>query len=328
VTERETSGVAGCGERASAKAFETITDFALMCRRPSCNLLSDSKSFSVGKRSAPMGPVALSEYVVDSDLSIDFGERAPTYWVHMLLSGHAQSVHKGQAISADAGSACVYTPEESGVARWAAGTRMICLEIDSRIVDDARCDALGGIVTPRSDLPPVMATSEEPARSWTSMMLHFQAQLFRPNSLLSQPLVGLPFADALVRGFLFAADQRYRQAIAEPAKQAVPDHIRTAIEIIEAEAHLPLTVSRLAARCHISVRALQEGFRRHLGTSPMAHLREVRLRRAHQTLLASDPATVTVTEVAIRWGFTNLGRFTTAHTARYNESPVATLHRV
>jgi AraC-like DNA-binding protein len=328
VTDRVTPDVNNIDERVSADTFKAIKDFALMCRQPSGNLLSDPKSFSVSKRSGRVGPVTFAEFVVDSDVSMDFGERCPTYWVHMLQSGHAESVHRGQTISAGAGGACVYAPEGSGVARWAAGSRMICVEIDRRIVDAARSDALGGMVTPRSDLRPVMATSEEPARSWISMMLHFKAQLFRPDGVLSQPLVGIPVADALVRGFLFAADHHYRDVVAEPAGQVAPRHIQAAMDIIEAEPHLPLTVSALAARCHISVRALQEGFRRHLATSPMAYLRDVRLRRAHQTLLASDPSIVTVTEVAIRWGFTNLSRFSAAHTARYNETPVATLHRI
>jgi AraC-like DNA-binding protein len=59
----------------------------------------------------------------------------------------------------------------------------------------------------------------------------------------------------------------------------------------------------------------------------MAYLRDVRLSRAHQTLLESDPSTVTVASVAYRWGFTNLGRFAAAHAARYGESPLKTLRR-
>jgi transcriptional regulator GlxA family with amidase domain len=86
-----------------------------------------------------------------------------------------------------------------------------------------------------------------------------------------------------------------------------------------------LTLSSIAARSHASVRSLQQGFQRHLETSPTAYLREVRLRRAHQTLLESNPSTVTVASVAYRWGFTNLGRFARAHAKRYGEAPSVTL---
>jgi AraC-like DNA-binding protein len=88
-----------------------------------------------------------------------------------------------------------------------------------------------------------------------------------------------------------------------------------------------LTVSALAARSHVSVSSLQESFRRHLGMSPMAYLREVRLRRAHRALEKSDPSVTTVASIAYQWGFNNLGRFAAAHTEAFGETPSATLRR-
>jgi len=124
-----------------------------------------------------------------------------------------------------------------------------------------------------------------------------------------------------------AADHSYRSALTGDEQLAAPRTVRLAVDIIEAEAHLPLTVSSIAARCHASVRSLQHGFRRYIGVSPMEYLREVRLRRAHQSLLASDQSATSVASVAYQWGFKNLGRFAAAHTARYDEPPAATLRR-
>jgi len=152
-------------------------------------------------------------------------------------------------------------------------------------------------------------------------------QVFRPDGVLNQPMVGLPFVDSLIRGLLLAADNPYRSAVTGETQSASPPAIRAAVEIIEEEAHLPLTASSIAKRCHVSVRMLQQGFRRYMGVSPMAYLREVRLRRAHQSLLESDPSVTSVASVAYRWGYTNLGRFACAHIARYDEPPAATLRR-
>ena len=157
------------------------------------------------------------------------------------------------------------------------------------------------------------------------MLSLFADQLFRVDSVLNQPMVGLPFVDSLVCGLLLAADHPYRSVVTGETQMVSPGAIRTAVEIIEEEAHLPLTVSSIAARCHVSVRSLQQDFRRYMDTSPMAYLREVRLRRAHQSLLETDPSVTSVASVAYHWGFTNLGRFAAAHTARYDEPPAATL---
>ena len=42
------------------------------------------------------------------------------------------------------------------------------------------------------------------------MLSLFAEQLFRRDSILNQPMVGLPFVDSLVRGLLLAAEHPYR----------------------------------------------------------------------------------------------------------------------
>src|ERR1700754_2731193 len=108
------------------------------------------------------------------------------------------------------------------------------------------------------------------------------------HSMVSDPLV-----ESLIHGLLLAADHPDREALAAPVKPARPAAIRDAMDIIEAGPHLPLATARLAMQCHVSVRTLQDGFQRHLGMSPMAYVRQVRLRRAHRDMRSADPAHTT-----------------------------------
>ena len=158
------------------------------------------------------------------------------------------------------------------------------------------------------------------------MLTLFAQQLFRPDSLLNQPMVGLPFVDSLVRGLLLAADNPYRSAVTgethgQPSRcpRRCRNHRRGS----------RFALDRLLARCALSCQRPFATARlpASLGASPMAYVREVRLRRAHQSLLESDPSTTSVASVAYRWGFSNLGRFAAAHTARYDEPPAVTLRR-
>ena len=194
-------------------------------------------------------------------------------------------------------------------------------------VEDALGDALGRQVTSQPDFAPLLPVHTASAQSWINMLGLFAEQFFHPDGLIHQPLVGMPFVDSLVRGFLWAAEHSHRDALMGRERSLTPRAIRAAVDLIEAEAHLPLTLSSIAARSQVSVRSLQQGFKRHLGMSPMSYLREVRLRRAHRALLESDPSIVTVASVAYDWGFTNLGRFAAAHAARYREPPAKTLRR-
>jgi AraC-like DNA-binding protein len=307
---------------------KTLDDFAILCcEEPHLTLRSNPDSFSLGQRVGSVGPVTLSQLVVKTGVSLDCGDRCSGYRVNVLQTGRFESTHRGSSLDAGRGALAVYQPEGHTAARWEAGTRMLGVKLDRCAVDDALSDALGRQLTSQIDFAPVLATTTSAGRSWLRMLLLLYDQISRPDSLFNQPLVGLPFADSLIRGFLLAANHPDRDAIAAAAPRPAPRTIRAALEIIEAEADQPLTASTLAARTHVSVRSLQQGFRSHLDVSPMEYVRQVRLRRAHQELLDSDPSSVTVSSVANRWGFTNAGRFAAAHMQRYGESPSKTLYR-
>ena len=304
----------------------TLDEFAgLCCEVPHLRLLSDPRSFSLTQRAGSIGPVAFAELVVSSDAALDGGDYCSGYRVSVLQSGHTESTHRGRSLNAGPGTVGVLQPEGYAASRWAAGSRILAVKIDRSAVEDALSDALGWRATSQIDFAPTMPMTAPPSRSWMNMLRLLCEQSARPDGLLNEPLVGLPFTDSLVRGLLYAVDHPYRAAITEHGTQAPPRTIRAAIDIIEAEAHLPTTVSHLAARTHVSVRSLQEAFRTHLGVSPMAYLRDVRLRRAHQVLLSSDPSSTTVAAVARNWGFSNVGRFASAHADRYGEAPSETL---
>ncbi len=300
---------------------------ALSDQEPYVGLLSSPETFSVTQRVGVYGPVVVAEIDTRTDMDITCGSLRSTYRVNVPWSGHYESTHRGNSLIAGPGTAAVYRPEGHARSRWAAGSRFLSIRIDRHVVEDALSDSLDRQLTSQIDFTSGISMRSATTLSWINMLSLFAEQVFRVDSILNQPMVGLPFVDSLVRGLLLAADHPYRNVVTGDAQGVSPRTIRVAAEIIEAEAHLPLTVAAIAAGCHVSVRSLQQDFRRYMGMSPMGYLREVRLRRAHQSLLESDPSTTSVASVAYHWGFTNLGRFAAAHTARYHEPPAVTLRR-
>ena len=326
MTEQPTKDVTESRVWKTAREFE---DFVQLCGcgQPHLALLSDADTFSITQRGGRMGSVTLSDMIVGADMSLQCGENCGAYRVFLVRSGRGEWVHRGKSVGGEAGSVVVYAPDGLARLQWDANAEVLLFKIDRSALEDALSDALGRRLTAQPDFRPLMPIDTAPGRNWLNMLVLFAEQFFHPDGLLKQPMVGKPFVDSLVRGFLLAADHSHRSALLDDLKPVPPRAIRTAIDVIEAEAHLPLTLSVIAARSQVSVRSLQQGFQRHVGTSPMSYLREVRLRRAHQHLLDSDPSTVTVASVAYHWGFTNLGRFAAAHAARYSEPPVTTLRR-
>lgn len=103
--------------------------------------------------------------------------------------------------------------------------------------------------------------------------------------------------------------------------------LRLAAEYVHAHARDPLTTAEIARAAGMHPRTLQQLMGEHLGSSPTAYVRDVRLDRVRQDLLSADPGETQVAVVAREWGFGNLGRFSSSYAARFGEYPRETLAR-
>jgi AraC-like DNA-binding protein len=102
--------------------------------------------------------------------------------------------------------------------------------------------------------------------------------------------------------------------------------LRRALEFVESNADRDIALPDIAAAAYATPRSVQLVFRRYLDTTPMAHLRRVRLEHVHEELVASNHgAGATVTEVASRWGFASMGRFAQEYREMYGVLPSETL---
>jgi transcriptional regulator GlxA family with amidase domain len=101
-----------------------------------------------------------------------------------------------------------------------------------------------------------------------------------------------------------------------------------AIAFIDNNADADISIVDIARAAYVTVRAVQLAFRRHLGTTPTAYLRRVRLERAHEQLRAASPTDgTTITQVAARWGFADPSRFTALYRSVYGQLPSHTLRK-
>ncbi|MCW2653338.1 MAG: AraC family transcriptional regulator [Mycobacterium sp.] len=119
-------------------------------------------------------------------------------------------------------------------------------------------------------------------------------------------------------------------ATAGPSPHDRKDHhpvlLRRAIEFIESNVAQDIALADIAEAVHVTPRAVQYTFRRHLDTTPLQYLRRLRLHYAHQDLLVAGGRQDTVTAIAARWGFMHIGRFAVLYHQTYRQSPHTTLH--
>ena len=186
--------------------------------------------------------------------------------------------------------------------------------------------------SPARGAGPIRLTSFRPRSALAGLQWQRTVTLLRDvlenSEAAAQPLIRGSAARMLAATVLTTFPNT---AIIDPSAQdrrdATSTTLRRAIAFIEQHPHADISVADIAAAANVSIRAVQFAFRRQLDTTPMAYLRAVRLDRAHNELLATDPGHgETVTGIAARWGFYSSSRFAAQYRRAYGVTPRHTLH--
>jgi transcriptional regulator GlxA family with amidase domain len=87
----------------------------------------------------------------------------------------------------------------------------------------------------------------------------------------------------------------------------------------------PVTVAELSRMAGVSERTLRAAFHDTVGLSPKRYAIAQRLQAARTALATATPGTTTVTDVAMTYGFFELGRFAGRYRSAFGEVPSQTL---
>ncbi|WP_370677212.1 helix-turn-helix domain-containing protein [Pleomorphomonas sp. PLEO] len=99
-------------------------------------------------------------------------------------------------------------------------------------------------------------------------------------------------------------------------------NVMRAVDLINVQT-VPLTIHDLATALGISVRALQDGFRKHLNASPHTLLKTGRIEGARRDLISGKATSIK--DAAAKWGFSNIARFSNEYYAIVGECPKETM---
>ncbi|MFG2653333.1 AraC family transcriptional regulator [Streptomyces sp. NPDC048436] len=247
----------------------------------------------------------------------------PLHGSYTIRQGRAEIRHPTER------QAVLCEPEDRiRLADWVNDCRSLTVTIDRQAVHRQLETLLGRPVPHRLRFPPYIDVSQGPGRSWMNLARWSLMEKEISHGLLQQPIIAGRLEQTLLEGLLLAADHQYRDALESPPLTMRPAAVKRVMDAVRERPAEPYDAARLAEIAQVSLRTLQEAFRTNIGMSPMAYVNEVRLKRVREELRVATPGTVTVTEVALLWGFAHLGRFAQRYRARFGESPSQTLRAV
>jgi AraC-like DNA-binding protein len=271
-----------------------------------------------------VGPFAIDEVYSAGQLeaSPDALNKVVALWA---TGGRISGECDGLEGQAQAGDIALISQPHLPHHAWAEDVRLTSVVLDQAMV--------AGVATglPSSQAPlPVRFTSFRPvdphaARLWKDAVGLVKHSLLA-NETVTTPLV-LGHASRLLAAVTLSTFPNTATTGPTPydRSDSKPVLLRRAMEYMDVNATNDIGLADIAEAIHVTPRAVQYMFRKHLETTPLQYLRRLRLHYAHQELLAADRMRDTVTDIAARWGFAHTGRFAVLYRQTYGQSPHATL---
>jgi AraC-like DNA-binding protein len=313
-TERKTT-------RDPDEAEQIVTEAFL----PHRILKTSSAEIDMELVSASLGEVTAGLLSYGQTVHLQTGD-STQFHVNVTLEGRGAS-RSGNAdpLMTTRGQAIVFPVGEPAQLTWSRDARHLCL-MATRASLEGELEQLLGRSLPRR-LAFEQSLRADVGHLWQPAVELVRQELENPQGLLTLPRVARHLEGLVLDGLLLTQPHNYQDLLHHAAAPGRPGAIARAAELLEELPSEPWTVVRLAHEVHLSVRALQYGFKRDFDMPPMSYLKRVRLRHAHRTLRASSRELTTVTAVPLEYGFLHMGRFAAAYREAYGESPSETLGR-
>ncbi len=244
------------------------------------------------------------------------------YLLQIPLAGGAAIANGEDRYASDPQAAAVLNPHRPTTMIWEAGTRQILVQIDRRALMEHLSAQLGTPAEAPLTFSGALDLSRGAGAALRRLVLFLVAEADAGRAPLGAGLMARQVESLVMAGLIEAHRHDYAGRLGRAVAAPRPRHLRLAENFIEAHLTRTLTLDEVAEAAGISPRGLQMAFRAHRGKTPLEFWRDLRLKRAHQDLMAGQGS---VTEVALRWGFAHFGRFAETYRRTYGLSPRDTL---
>jgi len=239
-------------------------------------------------------------------------------------SGHRHVALGSQSEFTTSGSIGSLAPQDRPLKSFFSRGETLSLMIPHSVIQQNLESMIGNASTP-IEFEPIVDSRNGGGAMLRRTIDMVAAQLAEPESPLGHPAVAARLEEFIVHALLHGQPHSYRDAIADDHRAAAPKQVRRAEAFIHGHSGETIRLAQIADAAGCSVRALQLAFRTFRDTTPMTLLKQTRLARAHSELSQSDPEATTVTEVAIKYGFYNVGRFAQDYKRTFGQRPSETL---
>lgn len=276
---------------------------------------------------AHVGSVSLNALRYGSEVQVDAQPSDQVYLVKFTLAGASEVSQDRDTVQSTAGMVCVMNPTRRLRVRLSEDHNQLTLRIEGEQVHEALERELGRRIHRALEFKPGSYSYLDTAPALGRLVRSLCEDLSAERGAFGQRRASEEREETLIRLLLHELPHSHTDLLWRAVDQPVPADFARVVDYIHAHACEDVRLGDLAKIAGSSARALQSAFQRHFECTPMAYLREQRLRLAHRRLRHAAVESGQIAEIALACGFTHLGRFAAYYRDKYGERPSATLAR-
>lgn len=268
--------------------------------------------------------IALVHGASNANISIEYPE-VNFFRFSTAIAGSGEAVVGSKTTPIDESHSCIISPGYCTKISGKGRHGWLTLRIGATALDQRLISILGYMPKGSLKFEPTVEINRPEVHALRQLIGYFSEQLNSIEGSLP-PLAIASLEDALVVTFLYANKHTFGTILERNSPDTSSREVRAVEEYIEANWNKPLRIADLMNLTNVGSRSLFRSFRTARGYSPMAFAKMIRLKHAKEMLSAGNQDT-SVTGVAFKCGFGNLGHFAKEYRDAFGELPSVTLAR-
>ena len=263
------------------------------------------------------GPLAILEYAVGVPVQINASHAANAYFLNVILAGHSieQSQYGKRVLKA--GDSTFVMPKTHFTSNDSAGCKKLIVRVSADFLHQTVRE-FGYL----SSINPVQFASEVSKFPIAGPLFNLLNDILQQDKRELNERARFYYCRLLNSAIFTMFDITISQG--SLSNNSLHRHVERVRNYVLDNITADIKIDELAKVCQISRKSLYNIFERETGLTPSAYIRRLKLESIHSELKNNEHVR-NVTQVALEYGFTNLGRFSAQYREQIGELPSQTL---
>lgn len=264
--------------------------------------------------------IGLSKISYGNDTRVLCPDLVDKYHFQLVTQGQCRWRSKDQELHVKKGQALMLNPQRYQELIYSSDCEKLIVKVPREILNTVCLDYAGNL--PRAGVQ-FDARVVDLQNSLAFMRL-FEAILHEADhGEIDMARMEIPYRDLLLKKMIDAFPSNIRENCVEENKDKI---LGRALRYISDHIKEDIAVEDLADLCNVSTRTLYNLFAKHMSITPKQYIKNARLKGLHNEI-QHNPKIRNVTEVALDYGFTHLGRFSSDYRRLFGELPSEAFRR-